>query len=333
MGQTMMKTRTFGRAGRKVSEIGFGAWAIGGSWGEVEETDAAAALEAALDAGVTFIDTADVYGDGRSERIVAKVLKGRGRPDVFVATKAGRRLPAQAVAGYTYENLSGWIDRSLKNLEVETLDLVQLHCPPTDLYYHPEAFDALDRLKREGKIRDYGVSVERIEEGLKAIEYPGVVSVQIIFNIFRQRPAGLFFDVAKARGVAVIARVPLASGLLTGKLTANSTFAASDHRQFNRHGEAFDVGETFSGVPYEVGLAAVERIRPLVKGDATMAQVALRWILMFDAVTAAIPGAKNAAQARANAEAAELAPLSDADMKALQAVYDEDIRPYVHQRW
>lgn len=328
-----MHTRTFGRTGRKVGEIGFGAWAIGGSWGEVEESDAVAALSAALDAGVTFIDTADVYGDGRSERIVAKVLKGRDRPDVFVATKAGRRLPQQTVAGYSYDSLSGWIDRSLKNLEVDTLDLVQLHCPPTDLYYHPEAFDALDRIKREGKIRDYGVSVERIEEALKAIEYPGVISVQIIFNMFRQRPTGLFFDTAKARDVAVITRVPLASGLLTGKLKADSTFADSDHRKFNRHGEAFDVGETFSGVPYEVGLKAVERIRPLVKGDATLAQFALRWILMFDAVTVAIPGAKTAAQAGANARAADLPALSTADMAAIRSIYDEDIRSYVHQRW
>ena len=328
-----MQSRTFGRTGRQVGEIGFGAWAIGGSWGDVAEGDAIAALNAALDAGVTFIDTADVYGDGRSERIVAKVLKARGREGVFVATKAGRRLPQQTVAGYTYENLSGWIGRSLRNLEVETLDLVQLHCPPTDLYYHPEAFDALDRIKAEGKIRDYGVSVERIEEALKAIEFPGVISVQIIFNLFRQRPAGLFFEAAKAREIAVVARVPLASGLLTGKLKPDSAFADSDHRKFNRHGEAFDVGETFAGVPYEVGLAAVERIRPFVRGDVTMAQFALRWILMFDAVTVVIPGAKNADQARANARAAQLPPLSGAEMAALKAIYDEDIKPHVHQRW
>jgi aryl-alcohol dehydrogenase-like predicted oxidoreductase len=328
-----MQSRKFGRTGRSVGEIGFGAWAIGGSWGDVEEGDAIAALDAALDAGVTFIDTADVYGDGRSERLIAKVLKARPNPDVFVATKAGRRLPQQTVAGYNFENLSGWIERSLRNLEVETLDLVQLHCPPTDLYYHPEAFDALDRLKAAGKIRDYGVSVERIEEALKAIEYPGVVSVQIIFNIFRQRPAGLFFEAAKKNNVAVIARVPLASGLLTGKLKADSAFADSDHRKFNRHGEAFDVGETFSGVPYEIGLKAVERIRPLVRGDATMAQLALRWILTFEAVTVVIPGAKNAAQARANAGAADLPPLSDADRTALRAIYEEDIKPHVHQRW
>jgi aryl-alcohol dehydrogenase-like predicted oxidoreductase len=328
-----MKSRIFGKTGRSVGEIGFGAWAIGGSWGEVEESGAVAALNAALDAGVTFIDTADVYGDGRSERIVASVLKGRPGAKVFVATKAGRRLPQQTVAGYSYANLSGWIDRSLKNLETDTLDLVQLHCPPTELYGRPEAFDALDRIKAEGKIRDYGVSVERIDEAMKAMDHPGVVSVQIIFNIFRQRPAERFFDAARARNVAIIPRVPLASGLLTGKLQPGSTFADSDHRNFNRNGEAFDVGETFSGVPYDAGLKAVERIRPLVRGDATMAQLALRWILMFDAVTVVIPGAKNANQARANAGAAALPPLSPADMAELKAIYDEDIRPHVHGRW
>ncbi len=328
-----MRQRTFGKTGRKVGEIGFGAWAIGGSWGEVEESDAVEALNAALDAGVDFIDTADVYGDGRSERIVAKVLRARGSSGIFVATKAGRRLPKQTVEGYSYDNLSGWIDRSLKNLEVETLDLVQLHCPPTELYGRPEAFDALDRIKAEGKIRDYGVSVEKIEEAMKAMDHPGVVSVQIIFNIFRQRPAEQFFDAAKARNVAIIPRVPLASGLLTGKLSAASTFADEDHRKFNSNGEAFDVGETFSGVPYDVGLKAVERIRPLVRGDATMAQLALRWILMFDAVTVVIPGAKNAQQARANAGAAALAPLSPADVAELKAIYDAEIRPHVHARW
>jgi aryl-alcohol dehydrogenase-like predicted oxidoreductase len=328
-----MKSRIFGRTGRSVSEIGFGAWAIGGAWGNVDDGDAVAALNAALDSGVTFIDTADVYGDGRSERLVAKVLKERPNADVYVATKAGRRLPQQTVAGYTYENLSGWIDRSLKNLGVGTLDLVQLHCPPTELYARPEAFDALDRIKRAGKIRDYGVSVEKIDEATKAIDYPGVVSVQIIFNIFRQRPADAFFAAARAKNVAIIARVPLASGLLTGKLEADSTFADDDHRKFNRHGEAFDVGETFSGVPYEIGLKAVERVRKFVPGDATMAQLALRWILMFDAVTVAIPGARNAAQAESNARAAGLARLSAGDMAALKAIYDEDIAPHVHRRW
>jgi aryl-alcohol dehydrogenase-like predicted oxidoreductase len=328
-----MRMREFGRTGRQVSEIGFGSWAIGASWGKVDDGDAVAALHAALDQDITFIDTADVYGDGRSEQLIARVMKERGGPAPFIATKAGKRLPQQTVAGYTYENLRSWVERSLVNLQTETLDLVQLHCPPTDLYYHPEVFGSLDRLVAEGKIRDYGVSVERIEEALKAMEYPGVVSIQIIFNIFRQRPAESFFDLAKKKNVALIARVPLASGLLSGKFRADTTFEATDHRQFNRHGESFDVGETFSGVPYEVGLAAVERIRPLVAGDATMAKFALRWILMFDAVTVAIPGARNAAQARSNAEAAELPALSPAVMAELKAIYDQDIRPHVHQRW
>ncbi|HVP99656.1 MAG TPA: aldo/keto reductase [Roseiarcus sp.] len=327
-----MHSRPFGRTGRKVSEIGFGAWAIGAGWGEVDDEEAVAALNAALDAGVTFIDTADVYGDGRSERLIARVLKDRPSARPFVATKAGRRLPRQTVEGYTFENLAAWIDRSLANLGVETLDLVQLHCPPTDLYYHPEVFDALDRLVDQGKIRWYGVSVERVEEALKAIEYPGVVSVQIIFNVFRHRPAELFLNIAKKRQVAVIARVPLASGLLTGKFRPDSKFEETDHRQFNRHGEFFDVGETFSGVPYDVGLQAVERVRKVV-GDRPMAQVALRWILMFDAVTVVIPGAKSASQARANSAAADSPPLTPTEMAELRAIYDEDIRPHVHQRW
>ncbi|HEX4766663.1 MAG TPA: aldo/keto reductase [Lichenihabitans sp.] len=328
-----MQSRKFGRTGRAVSEIGFGAWAIGADWGHVDAGDARAALNAALDSGMTFIDTADVYGDGRSERLIAEVLRERGGPRPFVATKTGKRLPQQSVAGYTAANLTGWIDRSLENLAVDALDLVQLHCPPTDLYYHPEVFDRLDRLVEAGKIRAYGVSVERVEEALKAIAFPGVVSVQIIFNIFRQRPLDLFFREAQARQIAVIARVPLASGLLSGKFAPDTRFEASDHRQYNRTGEAFDVGETFSGVDYAAGLKAVERIRPLVGGDATMAQFALRWILMSDAVTVAIPGAKSPAQARANAAAADLPPLGADTMAALKAIYDEDIRPSVHQRW
>jgi aryl-alcohol dehydrogenase-like predicted oxidoreductase len=328
-----VKKRIFGRTGREVSEIGFGAWAIGASWGPVDESDAIAALHAALDGGMTFIDTADVYGDGRSERLIARVLKDRGGPRPFVATKAGRRLPAQTVDGYTKANLTAWIERSLNNLDVDTLDLVQLHCPPTDLYYHAEVFDILDELKSQGKLRDYGVSVERIEEAIKAIEFPGVVSIQIIYNIFRQRPHELLFDLTRRHNVAIIARVPLASGLLSGKFRADTVFDPTDHRQFNRHGEAFDVGETFAGVPYEIGLAAVERVRTLVGGDASMAQFALRWILMNDAVTVAIPGARNAEQARSNAAADDLAPLDAPVMAELAAIYAADIRPYVHQRW
>jgi aryl-alcohol dehydrogenase-like predicted oxidoreductase len=328
-----MRERPFGRTGRSVSEIGFGAWAIGASWGSVDDRESRAALNAALDSGVTFIDTADVYGDGHSEKLIASVLKERGGERPFVATKAGRRLPEQTVEGYSAENLSSWIDRSLQNLEVDTLDLVQLHCPPTALFSQPQVFERLDRLVESGKIRNYGVSVEKIEEAEKALDYPGVQSVQIIFNAFRQRPAKEFFARAQAAQVAVIARVPLASGLLSGKFKPDTKFEADDHRQFNRHGEAFDVGETFSGVPYEVGLAAVERIRPLVEGDATMAQLALRWILMFDAVTVVIPGAKNPAQAQGNAEAAALPPLSEETMTALRQIYEEDIAPHVENRW
>ncbi|KAA0091133.1 aldo/keto reductase [Paraburkholderia sp. T12-10] len=328
-----MKQRTFGRTGKTVSEIGFGAWAIGGSWGDVSERDAKAALHAALDSGTTFIDTADVYGDGRSERIIAAVLKERGGPRPFVATKAGRRLDPHVAQGYTAANLNAFVERSLTNLETDCLDLVQLHCPPTEVYYRPEVFDAMDGMVRSGKIRDYGVSVEKVEEGLKAIEYPGVRSVQVIYNIFRQRPADLFMREARNRGVAVIVRVPLASGLLTGKMTADTTFAADDHRHFNREGQAFDKGETFAGVPYDVALRAVDTIRPLLPNGVTMAQFALRWILMNEAVTTVIPGAKNAAQAKANNAASELAPLSDATMSALRELYVETIAPFVHHQW
>lgn len=328
-----MKSRIFGRTGHAVSEIGFGAWQIGGSWGEVGEAEGRAALHAALDAGMTFVDTADVYGDGRSERIVAQVLTERGGTRPFVATKAGRRLSPHVDAGYTAENLEAFVDRSLKNLAVERLDLVQLHCPPTETLYRREVADAMEALKAKGKIADWGVSVEKVEEALKAIEYPGCVSIQIIYNLFRQRPASLFFREAKARGTAVIARVPLASGLLSGKITAATTFAADDHRAFNRHGEAFDVGETFAGVPFEVGLAAVEEVRRLVPAGASMAAFALKWILMADAVTVVIPGARNAEQARANASASDLAALSDETMAAAREIYDRLIAPHVHHRW
>jgi aryl-alcohol dehydrogenase-like predicted oxidoreductase len=328
-----MKTRPAPRLQTSLSEIGFGAWAIGAEWGEVSEADAEAAVNAALDSGVTFIDTADVYGDGRSERIIARVLDARGGQRPFVATKAGRRLRPHVADGYNAKNLRAFVERSRENLRTDRLDLVQLHCPPTEVFYRPAVFDALEAMKADGLIAAYGVSVEKVEEGLKAIEYPGIASVQIIYNIFRQRPAGLFFREAKAKGVAIIARVPLASGLLTGKLTRGSTFAASDHRNFNRDGEAFDVGETFAGVPYEVGLAAVDELRPLVAAGSTMAALALRWVLMNDAVTTVIPGAKNAAQARSNASAAALPPLSPSTMEALRALYTSRIAPFVHQRW
>jgi aryl-alcohol dehydrogenase-like predicted oxidoreductase len=332
-GVIIMKSRQFSRTPWSVSEIGFGAWAIGGSWGDVSESDAKGAVHAALDAGMTFIDTADVYGDGRSERIIRDVLKERGGTRPMVATKAGRRLPKQVVEGYTKENLEGWIDRSLGNLGVDALDLVQLHCPPNDVFYRPDIFEILEGFVARGKIKFYGVSVEKVEEGLKALEYPNLVSVQIIYNIFRQRPADLFFQQAKAKNVATIIRVPLSSGMLTGKMRADSQFAKDDHRAFNRKGEAFDMGETFSGVPYETGLEAVERLRPLVPGGATMAQFALRWILMQDAVTVIIPGAKNKQQAEDNAASSNLAPLPADVMAEVRKVYEDLIKVHVHQRW
>ncbi|MBB4228417.1 aldo/keto reductase [Rhizobium mongolense] len=328
-----MKQHSFGRMPFSVTNVGFGAWQIGGSWGDVSEADGRAALNAALDAGITFIDTADVYGDGRSEKIVADVLKNRGGTRPMVATKAGRRLNPHVAGGYTKANLEGFIDRSLKNLQVDSLDLVQLHCPPTEVLYRSQAFDGLNELQKAGKIKGYGVSVSTVEEGLKAIEFPGVESIQIIYNIFRQRPDRLFFQEARRRNVAVIARVPLASGLLSGKITRDTKFASDDHRNFNRHGEAFDVGETFAGVPFEVGLQAVEEVRKLVPQGATMAAFALRWILMNDAVTVVIPGARNAEQARANASAANLAPLSHDVMDATREIYERLIAPHVHQRW
>ena len=328
-----MQQRKLGRTGAAVSEIGFGAWAIGGSWGDVSVEDAKGALHAALDNGVTFIDTADVYGDGRSEQIIADVLAERGGERPFVATKAGRRLSPHVAEGYTKANLTAFVERSLRNLRVDCLDLVQLHCPPTPVFYQPDVFGAMDDLVAAGKIRHYGVSVEKVEEGLKAIEYPNVATVQIIYNIFRQRPATLFFAEAVRRDVGVIVRVPLASGLLTGKMSASTTFAADDHRAFNRAGESFDKGETFAGVPYDLALEAVERIRALVPGGATMAQFALRWILMEHSVGTVIPGAKNAAQAIANSQASALDAISPETMEQLRALYRERIAPHVHHLW
>ena len=327
-----MNYRPLGRTGWKVSDVSFGAWAIGGSWGEVSDSDALAALNEAIDSGVNFLDTADVYGDGRSERLIAQPKKTR-KEKIIVATKAGRRLPQQTVEGYSRANLSGWVDRSLRNLETDALDLLQLHCPPTVLYQRPEVFGFLDDLVKAGKVRYYGVSVEKVEEALKAIEYPNVQSVQIIFNCFRQKPADEFFSRAKQKQVGILARVPLASGMLTGKLRRDSTFAADDHRNFNRHGEQFDVGETFSGVDYNVGLEAVEEIRKLLPAGVSMAQFALRWILMFDAVTCAIPGGKRPEQVADNCRASEVPALSDETMKAVRQIYDERIRATVQERW
>jgi len=327
-----MQYRSFGRTGWKIATVGFGAWAIGGGWGDVDDQVSYAALTRALDLGVNFFDTADVYGDGRSERLLARLKRERREP-FYIVTKAGRRLDPHVAKGYNRQNLTAFVERSLQNLEMDALDLIQLHCPPTEVYYMPEVFDALDGLVKQGKIRYYGVSVEKVEEALKAIEYPNVQSVQIIFNIFRQRPAGLFFSEAKRRQVGILARVPLASGLLTGKLSSASTFSADDHRAYNRHGEAFDRGETFSGVDYETGLKAVEELRPLVPPGLSLAQLALRWILMSDAVSTVIPGAKNPQQEEQNSAAADLPPLSPETMQKVAAIYEQRIKPLVHQYW
>ncbi len=326
-----MKTRRLGKTGWDVSEVGFGAWAIGGSWGETDEEESLAAMHAAVDAGVTFFDTADVYGDGRSERLIARLLRER-EERLVVATKFGRRAPLDPGL-YTYENLRGWLERSRENLGVESVDLVQLHCPPRETYYMPEVHEACERLVQEGLVRVYGVSVEKVEDGLKAIEYDGVATVQIIFNMLRQRPAELFLDQARRRDVGVIVRVPLASGLLTGKFGRDTTFAEDDHRGFNRHGEEFDVGETFSGVDYELGLEVVEELRPLVPPGATLAQLALCWILTFDGVSTVIPGAKTSEQARANAAAADLPAPPSETMERIAEIYRARVAPLVHQRW
>ena len=327
-----MKYRSLGRTGWKISEISFGAWAIGGAWGNVDDKESMATLHAALDGGVNFFDTADVYGDGRSERLLARLKKER-KEKFYIATKAGRRLPVQTTEGYSRKNLTAFVHRSLKNLNTDTIDLLQLHCPPTEVYYRPEVFGILDDMVKAGKLRHYGVSVEKVEEALKAIEFPNVQSVQIIFNIFRQRPAELFFAEAQKRKVGILARVPLASGLLSGKMSSTSKFAKDDHRNFNRHGEAFDRGETFSGVDFETGLSAVEQLKKLVPPGASLAQFALRWILEFPAVTCAIPGAKRPAQVTDNIAASDLPPLSKASLKRIGKIYDDQIKPLVHHYW
>jgi aryl-alcohol dehydrogenase-like predicted oxidoreductase len=326
-----MQYRELGRTGWQVSTVSFGAWAIGGSWGPVEDAESWAALERAVELGVNFFDTADVYGDGRSERLLGRLR--RAYPHIYIATKAGRRLNPHLAEGYNRANLTAFVERSLQNLGVEAIDLLQLHCPPTPVYYMPEVFGILDDLVQTGKVRYYGVSVEKVEEALKAIEYPNVQSVQIIFNMFRHRPAGLLFEQVKQRRVGILARVPLASGLLTGKLRPDSSFAPDDHRAFNRYGEAFDQGETFAGVDYETGLQAVEALKAICPPGMSMTQFALRWILMFEAVTCAIPGAKRPAQVEENSAAADLPPLPASTMEQVRAIYDRYLRPQVHHRW
>lgn len=325
-----MNYRTLGKTGWSVSDVSFGAWAVGGTWGPTDDTESLAAINRALDLGVNLIDTADVYGDGHSERLIRTLLKGR-KEDVKVLTKAGRRLDPHVAEGYL--DLERFIDRSRENLGMDTLDLVQLHCPPTAVYYMPEAFGALDDLVKRGKMRHWGVSVEKIEEGLKAMDYAHCASVQIILNPFRQRPLDGFLQRAKERNVGVVVRLPLSSGMLTGKLRRDSTFAPDDHRAFNREGAGFDKGETFSGVPYEVGLDAVEELRPLVPSGMTMAQFALRWILDGDGVTCAIPGGKRPDQVQDNVAASDLPPLSPEIHQKVREIYDARIRTHVHDRW
>ncbi len=327
-----MQYHRLGRTGWDVSRISFGAWAIGAEWGSVDDRESLAALHRAVERGVNFFDTADIYGDGRSERLLARLRREQREP-IHIATKAGRRLHPHTADGYNRQNLTAFVERSLKNLEVDALDLLQLHCPPTDVYYRPEVFGVLDDLVQQGKLHFYGVSVERVEEGLKAIEYPGVQSVQIIFNLFRQRPADLFFAEARRRQVGILARLPLSSGMLAGKMAAGTRFSPDDHRAFNRHGEAFDRGETFSGVDYELGLSAVEELRPLVPPGWTMAQFALRWILMSPAITCAIPGAKRPEQVDENAAAADLPPLTPDTLKAISTIYTKRLRPVAHHSW
>jgi aryl-alcohol dehydrogenase-like predicted oxidoreductase len=328
-----LEYRDLGQTGMRVSEISLGTWAFGGDWGTVSEDDAYSALNRAVDLGVNFLDTADVYGDGRSEKLIGRLLKDRPDDEILVATKAGRRLNPHTPEGYVYDNLSAFVERSLKNLGVEALDLLQLHCPPTEVYRQDSTFEALDRLQESGKVRTYGVSVEKIEEAWMALDYPGVATVQIIFNVFRQKPAEEFFPLAEERNVGILARVPLASGLLSGKMRADRVFSEDDHRNFNREGRAFDRGETFSGMDFETGLRAAEELKELLPEGKTLAQLALRWILMHPAVSCAIPGGKNISQVEENVAAAEMPPLADEAMQRAREIYDDHVREEVHHRW
>ena len=327
-----MKYRKLGKTGFEVSEVSFGGWAIGGSWGDVEDEQSMSALKEAVNQGINFFDTADVYGDGRSERLMAKLRKETDE-EIHIATKAGRRLNPHSAEGYNKENLNKFVDRSLKNLDVDTIDLLQLHCPPTEVYDQEEVFEILEEMVEAGKIKNYGVSVEKVEEAMKALEYENVATVQIIFNMFRHKPADEFLAKAKEKDVGVICRVPLASGLLTGKFSKDSTFAENDHRNFNRDGEAFDKGETFSGVDYELGLKAVDELEKIKPAGLTMAQFALKWILMHDAVSCVIPGGKKPWQVKDNAAASEADNLSDEVMERVDEIYDEYIRDSVHHLW
>lgn len=327
-----MKYRKLGRTGWNVSEISFGSWAIGGTWGKVNDEESLKALHKAVDLGVNFFDTADVYGDGRSERLLAKLKKER-HEEVHIATKVGRKLNPHNASGYNKKNLSEFIDINLKNLATDCIDLVQLHCPPAEVYYMPEVFGVLDDFVKAGKIQHYGVSVEKVEEALKAIEYPNVQTVQIIFNMFRHRPMDIFFKQAAIKEIGILARVPLASGMLTGKMTKESKFESDDHRLFNRNGEMFDKGETFSGVDYNISLEAVERLKVICPDNFTMVQFALKWILMHDSVSCAIPGAKNIYQVEQNISASALPNLSEKIMLEVKDIYNQFIKEQVHHLW
>jgi len=329
-----MNYRTLGKTGFSISEISLGTWQVGGKWGEpFSPANADHILNAAVDAGINFIDTADVYGDGESEKAVGRLVRSRAGERIFVATKCGRRLQPHTAAAYQPAALRGFVEDSLRNMQLDTIDLIQLHCPPTEVYYRPEIFELFDRLKEEGKIRNLGVSVEKVEEGLKAIEYPNVTTLQVIFNMFRQRPAELLFKEAQRRDVGLIVRVPLASGLLTGKFSAQTQFDKDDHRNFNRDGAAFDKGETFAGVDYNTGLAAVEELKKVFPGQPQLAPLALRWILMFPEVSCIIPGASKPEHLLSNLKTEELPALTAAQLGAVRDIYDRLIRPQVHQLW
>jgi|TARA_B110000977_G_scaffold16059_1_gene19598 aryl-alcohol dehydrogenase-like predicted oxidoreductase len=326
-----MQYRDFSNTGWKVSEIGLGCWAIGSEWGDVTATDAREVLKASLDNGVNFFDTADVYGDGRSEKFVGELIKSTSEK-IFVATKAGRRLNPHTPEGYNLKNIEKFIDRSLTNLGVDCIDLLQLHCPPSEICPKKETYEMMDELVKLGKIANYGVSVEKVSEAMDAIQFQNVKSIQIIFNIFRQKPAETFFKEAAKRDVSIIARVPLASGLLTGKMNQGSKFPQNDHRNYNINGDAFDVGETFSGVNFEKGLEAVEKLKGLIPDNYSLADLALKWILMHDEVSVVIPGAKNESQALMNLKASDLDEISSL-LPSINSIYDELIKPDVHNRW
>jgi len=327
-----MKFRNFSNVGWQVSEIGLGCWAIGSEWGEVTPEDARDVLKTSLDKGINFFDTADVYGDGRSEKFVGELIKST-KEKIYVATKAGRRLSPHTPEGYNLKNIEEFIDRSLINLGVDCIDLLQLHCPPSETCARKETYDMMEEIVKKGKIANYGVSVEKVSEAMDAIQYPNVKSIQIIFNIFRQKPAELFFKEAAKNNVGIIVRVPLASGLLTGKMNKNSSFPQNDHRNYNINGDAFDVGETFSGVNYEKGLMAVEKLKELIPSGFTLTDLALKWILMHEEVSVVIPGAKNREQATNNVKASDLNDIDASLISKINSIYDDIIKEDIHPRW